>query len=250
MPDLERQRLEFLSGVAEKLGWYVYALRDPRNNELFYVGKGKGNRAYQHARAALKTRSPGSLKLRRIAEIHANGREVAVEIVRSGLRDEKTAFSVEAVVIDALTLGQPAELSNPIAGHGQRWSTLEQLRHLEAPRVDIPAELRPAVLIRPRRKYSEGGRGYAMSADELWKITRGGWPIRFRDYKYVFCVHDAIVRGVWRVTGWDPDETRWGRGRRAFLGEPAEDLWQKFHGGHVGHLLPPKGAQTAFTLLL
>ena len=50
--DAERQRLEFLPGVAAKLGWYVYALGDPRHGNVFYIGKGKGNRAYQHAKHA------------------------------------------------------------------------------------------------------------------------------------------------------------------------------------------------------
>jgi hypothetical protein len=37
-------------GVAEKLGYYVYALRDPtRSGAIFYVGKGQGDRVYQHA---------------------------------------------------------------------------------------------------------------------------------------------------------------------------------------------------------
>jgi hypothetical protein len=39
-PGVERQHLEFLPGVAGKLGWYVYALRDPRDSTVFYVGKG------------------------------------------------------------------------------------------------------------------------------------------------------------------------------------------------------------------
>jgi hypothetical protein len=37
-------------GVAEKLGYYVYPLRDPtRTGAIFYVGKGQGDRVYQHA---------------------------------------------------------------------------------------------------------------------------------------------------------------------------------------------------------
>jgi hypothetical protein len=126
----ERHRLDFFPGMARKLGWYVYALRDPRDGHLFYVGKGQGNRAFQHARTALRTGGERNLKLKRIREIRAAGHEPVVEVVRYGLPDEKTAYLIESVVIDALTLGQPAELANPIAGHGGRWSTLEQLRHL------------------------------------------------------------------------------------------------------------------------
>ena len=40
----------FPPGVAEQLKWYVYRLIDPRNGETFYVGKGRGNRIFAHAR--------------------------------------------------------------------------------------------------------------------------------------------------------------------------------------------------------
>lgn len=251
MVDADAERLEFLPGLAEQLGWYVYALRNPLTGSVFYVGKGLGNRAYQHAKHAHAAGDGvANPKLREIKEIHRACREVIVEIVRHGLADEQTAYAVEAVVIDALTLGLPADLSNPIAGHGQRWSSLEQLRHFEAQPIDIPQEHRPAVLIRPRKKYAHEGRGYRMSEDKLWEITRGGWKMRTRPYRYAFCVHEGIVRGVWRVTGWDYSEKTWGKGRRALEGEPAADLWPTYVGRHVGHLLPPKGAQVPFTVLL
>lgn len=34
---------EFLLGVIEYFGWYVYWLIDLRDGSIFYVGKGKGN---------------------------------------------------------------------------------------------------------------------------------------------------------------------------------------------------------------
>src|SRR5262245_38936376 len=49
----------FPVGIAERLQWYVYRLIDPRNGETFYVGKGKGNRIFQHARAAMAANADG-----------------------------------------------------------------------------------------------------------------------------------------------------------------------------------------------
>lgn len=43
-----------------------------------------------------------------------------------------------------------------------------------------------------------------MAPDELWEITRGGWTMKRRNYQYALCVHDGIVRGIWRVTGREP----------------------------------------------
>lgn len=43
---------EFSPFVQEQIGWYVY-LPDPRDGGVFYVGKGSGNRVFEHAHAAL-----------------------------------------------------------------------------------------------------------------------------------------------------------------------------------------------------
>jgi hypothetical protein len=42
----------FSALAKERLGWYVYLLRDPRTGEIFYIGKGRGDRAFQHEAAA------------------------------------------------------------------------------------------------------------------------------------------------------------------------------------------------------
>jgi hypothetical protein len=76
---LDLEALAFAPGVAERLGYYIYALRDPRVGEIFYVGKGKGDRAFQHARHAKKVDrqlTDAELKLERIKAIHAVGQQV------------------------------------------------------------------------------------------------------------------------------------------------------------------------------
>jgi hypothetical protein len=90
---------EFPPGVADKLNTYVYRLIDPRNGETFYVGKGKGNRVFEHVRAEVKEDELGN-KLKRIREIRLADFEVAHVIHRHGMDDE-TAFEVEAALIDA-----------------------------------------------------------------------------------------------------------------------------------------------------
>lgn len=85
----------FLSqSTIEKLGYYVYILIDPRDNSVFYVGKGKGNRVNQHLLGALDENSEETDKIRRIREIQNLGLSVGLDIIRHELT-EKEAFEVE-----------------------------------------------------------------------------------------------------------------------------------------------------------
>ena len=99
---MSRPELEaFPAEVALKLKTYVYRLIDPRNGETFYVGKGQGNRVFSHIRLEQKLEGDElDNKVKRIREIRLAGFEVAHVIHRHGM-DEKTAFEVEAALIDA-----------------------------------------------------------------------------------------------------------------------------------------------------
>lgn len=61
---------------------YVYELWDPRTDRRFYVGKGQGDRAYQHQRQVLNgTARSNPAKIKIINEILAAGRQVEVRFV-------------------------------------------------------------------------------------------------------------------------------------------------------------------------
>src|SRR6266540_2604484 len=103
----------FAPVVAEKLKYYVYRLIDPRNGETFYVGKGRGNRVFAHIRAEQNLEGDRlENKLTRIHQIRLAGFEVAHVIHRHGM-DERTAFEVEAALIDAYP-----GLTNIVGGTG------------------------------------------------------------------------------------------------------------------------------------
>lgn len=44
---------QFSAKTQEELKSYVYVLIDPRDNKIFYVGKGVGNRVFFHVNQAL-----------------------------------------------------------------------------------------------------------------------------------------------------------------------------------------------------
>ncbi len=79
-----------------QLRYYVYILVDPRNNEVFYVGKGSGNRVFMH-----ESEDRYGEKNSIITNIQESGAEVKKYIVYSGM-NEAEAFAVEAGIINLI----------------------------------------------------------------------------------------------------------------------------------------------------
>lgn len=122
---------EFSFKSIEKLKYYVYALIDPRkkrsklHDRIFYVGKGKDNRCFQHAMAAKSWRKAAgepNPKLKTIRQIHRKtGQPPPVHIVCHGL-DEASAHRIEAILIKLLG-------TNDVHGHNAEdyWLTTKEL---------------------------------------------------------------------------------------------------------------------------
>ena len=99
---------KFSKKTSEALGSYVYVYSDPDTKKPFYVGKGKGNRVFDH----LNDNSE-SAKCLRIQEIRSRGKEPLIEILAHGL-DDDTALKVEAAAIDLIGIDN---LTNIQRGH-------------------------------------------------------------------------------------------------------------------------------------
>jgi hypothetical protein len=93
--------------------WYVYELIDPRSGEVFYVGKGKGNRIDEHEKEA-QSGYP-SYKCNKIRSIWEDGHEIIKQKVAE-FWDEDAAYEHEEERIVSIGLDN---LTN-ITGGGKR----------------------------------------------------------------------------------------------------------------------------------
>jgi hypothetical protein len=224
--------------VIEQLGFYVYLLSDPRTGDVFYVGKGVGNRVFAHAADALDDER-ASDKLDRIRAIRSSGHQVGHELLRFGL-DERTSFEVEAAAIELLGL---EDLTNVVAGHHigarGRMSTDVATSLFEAPPVDEITE--SVLLIRIPRMWHP-----AMPAADLFEATHGWWRVGPRREKadFAFAVSKGVIREVYRIRSWRPrcpDDRSWeddqasGKPRWGFEGGVADEL-SHYRNRSVAHL--------------
>jgi hypothetical protein len=233
---------KFNPKVIRELKHYVYAYVDPRDDRVFYIGKGKGNRAFAHLGDTRK-----SEKHERIEEIRSAGLEPRIEIIRHGLTDEE-ALIAESVAIDLLGV---QGLANTVRGHESRTfgrmnvTTIAQL--YDAKEVEITEDV---VLINISRSFR-----HEMSSRDLYEYTRGEWKIGPRREKaeYAFAVFHQVVQEVYKIQGWYParsiyseryeqyDEPRH-NGRWEFVGHPATKLRKKYIGKSVAKYMS-QGAQ-------
>ncbi|WP_430331982.1 GIY-YIG nuclease family protein [Rhodococcus sp. ACT016] len=241
--------------VVENLGLYVYALLDPRDRSIFYVGVGRGNKVYSHDWDALgeagtldaegvgdadrdETRSAWT---QRIRDIYAAGHSVEHIVLRHRIdaaHDNVSAAKEAAhVVVDALRLlelhpdhpvltnlaGEPADLE-------KRAMSIEELavQYSALPAPEMPV---PGALVRV-----PAAAGAGLTADELYALSRGPWragaAARNVTDLPVIVFADNIVRAVYRVTTWDgvgpASEQQW-----RFSGAVDPDLEAKYVGTRV-----------------
>lgn len=98
----------FSQKTIDELGYYMYVYSDPDTHKPFYVGKGKGNRVFDHLFL-----EDESKKVAYIKQLTSNGKEPIIEILVHGV-DEETAFKVETAAIDLIGI---ENLTNCQRGH-------------------------------------------------------------------------------------------------------------------------------------
>ena len=107
--------------------YYVYVYIDPRNNEEFYYGKGRGTRKYAHLLA-----QGDSEKIKRIKAIQKEGENPKIKVVATGLTAEQ-AFLVESTFL--WKLGK--NLTNAVAGMYARNFRPQNTLHKDLPGFDF-----------------------------------------------------------------------------------------------------------------
>lgn len=217
---------EFSQKTKEELKYYVYVLIDPRDNKVFYVGKGNANRVFSHISESVEN-PRDTEKLETIRAIKKDNQKVKHYIIRHGL-EESEAFLVESVLIDFLTFKDFSEVSkitNIVAGHhsfDQGIKTVEECEILyNCKELDCKDIKHNILVININKTYNIGkkkSRNPIYDRPDIYEATRGWWVLnidRAKNIDYVLAEYKGIIRAIFEPQKWlqnieNRGKTRWG----------------------------------------
>ena len=256
----------FSEETKKELKYYVYRLIDPRTGQTFYVGKGHGDRVFDHIKEAessidefyskhkddfnlqndddddstkLKNEDPNKKikelkredpeKLKKIKEIKGAGLEVIHMIQRYGLEYENIALEIEAAFIDFFDLNL---LTNKQRGYGSDrgmiWADELEKTFKRPSFKDYPDNPNcPKFMI-----IKINDRSINLSGGDVYEAVRASWKINLKkanQYPYVLAVKYGLVVGVYQINknGWK--KTAEDGDRAYFDGKKAPDeIWNFF----------------------
>lgn len=199
---------QFSQKAKDELQSYVYCLVDPRDNKIFYIGKGKDNRVFAHANDALESGNVTTDKLDKIRDIIADGQKVRHYIIRHKLSEED-ALTVESVLIDFLTYQEfntESLLTNIVAGHHQ-WDegikTVDEINQLYDCK---PLQLQKGhklLMVNLNRTYNTKTKDGLQVKPNLYDVTRRYWHVSKSNadqIDYLLGVYRGVVRCVIKPT--------------------------------------------------
>jgi hypothetical protein len=182
---------KFSQKSIEKLKYYVYALKDPSNNEVFYIGKGKDNRIFDHVVEDINLEKA---KIAKILEIQSKGNEVIREIIHFGL-SENEALAAEATLINYVGINN---LTNQVVGHKSEGKylvdTFEKIYAAES------VEIKHNVMLIKITQYTN-----EFKDNEVYEQVRGYWKISLGSAKkvdYIFAIYKGLIKGIYVPQKW------------------------------------------------
>lgn len=154
---------------------------DPRTKKIFYIGKGTGNRVFNHAEEALDNIEKETAKLDLIREIKKDGCEVLQYIIRSSLSEEESLLisQFKSTILTTTELNDFYS-TKPVKAFNHRIMAININKTYK------------------NDKFSE-------RHPNIYEAVRKSWKINLKkaeQAELVLAEYKSVVRGVFKPTKW------------------------------------------------
>lgn len=189
----------------EKLGKYVYALRDPRDGKIFYVGQGINDRVFEHFNEAdncINSSMPFkqmSSKVIRILDIWNNNEDVEWIILAHNLpTDNNVADLIESAIFDGLSESQNGETLNEVSPPNSSRLLPDDLDAMAAEFVNPTTPYNNVFIFPIQNALTKGTSPY--------NATRTTWAVssHYQTLNPAFAVglKNSISKGSFQISSW------------------------------------------------
>lgn len=224
---------EFIKSNPDALRCYVYAMIDPRDNKVFYIGKGQRTRVMDHVFEALKLpKDPNAPinvhnKLDLIRAIHNSGNKVNMYILHWGMTDEH-ALIVESVLIDVfqnldrINTQEMNDLTNAMKGFDARrgFTSIGELKNALLKEPAKPLQGEKVLVIRINETSNDDVKIY-QRVRRAWKLN----PEKANEATYIAACRNGVIVGLYvNVSGWQPVKEDIESRRYEFEGHPVTNM--------------------------
>lgn len=189
----------------EKLGKYVYALRDPRDGKIFYVGQGINDRVFEHFNEAdycMNSSRPFnqmSSKIIRILDIWNNSEDVEWIIIAHNLStDSNVADLIESGIFDSLSESQNGETLNEVSPPNSSRLLPNDLEAMAAEFVN-PTTIYDNVFIFPIQNALTQGINSYNATRTTWAVSN---TYQNLNSAYAVGLKNSISKGSFEISTW------------------------------------------------
>ncbi len=203
---MNKQR-NFDQKVVDELNHYVYGLKDPDFNDLFYIGVGKGNRLFDHFYEAegyasnkdyfedIETKNK---KISRIKKIWEKG-DVDWVILSYGYETQVEAMKTESAIISTLSYHPgPNNITNKIQGQRSTYKTISDINDMSAEFINPETAYDNVFLFNIKNSIG----------NNLYDSTRGIWNGIAKSYfslkeSYAVGINNSVSKTSYKIESWE-----------------------------------------------
>tara|TARA_B110000908_G_C10111845_1_gene383439 strand:+ start:103 stop:909 length:807 start_codon:yes stop_codon:yes gene_type:complete len=202
---MKNKQREFDDLQKIKLGKYVYALKDPIENVVFYVGQGRNDRLFDHFNEAEKCdkNTKKSDKVEKILSIWKKNYDCDWFIIAHDLQNDKVMDIVESAIYD-VSMKNSISLLNTNSPPKSTMLLKDEIDEFSAEIVNPKIPIKNVFVFSIYKALEKGGDAYS-STRSSWRVTEDN---RNLNLSFGIGIRNNISKGSYTIDHWKNKENK------------------------------------------